>query len=137
VRLFGVVTGEGKWKLFSSADVFAYPTYFEAEAMPIACLEAMMFALPVVATEWRALPEVVADGETGYLVAVRDVGALAGRLAELLGDPDLRRRMGQRGRERFLERFTADRHAEEMRRVFQSVGRQSPKTARGTRVGGF
>lgn len=69
------------------------------EGIPRAALECMAAGLPIVATRVTGTREVVLDGETGALVAVGDVEALAGMLTRLLRDPALRERWGNRGRE--------------------------------------
>jgi len=79
-------------------DVFSLTS--KIEVMPITILEAMASGLPVVATRVGGVPEIVLDGETGYLVASDDVEALASRLSELAAAPQLRRRMGMKGRDR-------------------------------------
>jgi glycosyltransferase involved in cell wall biosynthesis len=77
---------------YDRASIFCLPT--RREAYGIAVVEALARGLPVVATRVGALPELVTDGETGYLVEVGDVDALARRLTALLDDPDRRRRFG-------------------------------------------
>jgi glycosyltransferase involved in cell wall biosynthesis len=62
----------------------------------------------VLASRIDGLPEVVRDGETGFLVEPGDVTELHDRLAQLLADPALAARMGRRGREVVLEQFTWD-----------------------------
>jgi glycosyltransferase involved in cell wall biosynthesis len=74
----------------------------------------MQFSLPVVATRWRGVPSVVVDGESGVLVPVRNPARLEAALATLLQDPDLRARMGSRGRELYLQRFTDERFRRDM-----------------------
>ena len=69
-------------------------------------LEAMAFGKPVVACNYGGTPEVVADGVTGILLEYGDVDALADRLIQLLGDEDLRRNMGEAGRQRVEEHYT-------------------------------
>ena len=76
-------------------------------------LEAMEHEKPVVATVFGGSPEVVAHDETGLLENPFDVEAFAGRIGDLLGDPALRRRMGQAGRRRLMERFTIERLTDE------------------------
>lgn len=78
------------------------------EGMPLAVLEYMAAGLPVVATAVGGLPEIVRDGETGFLVAPRDPAALAERIGRLLADPALARDMGERGRRRQEEQFSSD-----------------------------
>jgi glycosyltransferase involved in cell wall biosynthesis len=76
------------------------------EGMPLAVLEYMAAGLPVVATDVGGLPEIVRDGETGFLVGPRDPAALAERVGRLLADPALGREMGERGRRRQRELFS-------------------------------
>ena len=105
----GVRHDTAKAECFRAADIFCYPTHFESESFGIVVAEAMQFSLPVVATRWRGVPSVVDDGASGILVPVRDPAALAAALRTLLEDPQNRERMGRRGRELYLERYTEDR----------------------------
>jgi glycosyltransferase involved in cell wall biosynthesis len=107
VHLHGPVGPAAKHDLLRAADVLAFPTYYEYEGHPFVVLEAMSAALPVVTTPHAALPETVLDGETGLIVAPRDVPALAAALRRLAEDRTLRQRLGAAGRARFLERYTA------------------------------
>lgn len=88
----GVVAAEDKPVLYRSVDLFTLPS--RAENMPNTVLEAMAAGLPIVATPVGAVPEMVSDGESGFLVPVGDVEALADRIERLVADPALRRRMG-------------------------------------------
>lgn len=78
------------------------------EAMPLALIESMAACLPVVATDCGAVRDVVTDGETGYVVSVGDVAALADRLAVLVENPELRERLGANGRARVMRDFTIE-----------------------------
>ena len=64
-----------------------------------------MFGVPVVATRWRGIPEMIEDGRSGVLVPVRDSSALADTLEKLLRDSTSRNAMGEQARRRFEERF--------------------------------
>ena len=101
--------GEEKWKAFSEADVFAFPTFYPDECFPLVVLEAMGAGLPVVTTTEGALPEMVREGEDGFLCPKQDPEALADALARLLSDPALRARMGESGRARYESLFTLER----------------------------
>jgi glycosyltransferase involved in cell wall biosynthesis len=91
--------------LYGQAEVAVVPSLYEGFSLP--AIEAMACGVAVVATTGGALPEVVgADGETGLLVLPDDPGALAGAIARLLDDADLRARLGAAGRERVISRFT-------------------------------
>lgn len=75
--------------LLAAHDVLVFPTYHEGEGMAGIVIEAMQLGLPVIATRWRALPELVEDGASGLLVPPRDADALAAAMARLAGDGDL------------------------------------------------
>ena len=75
------------------------------EGFSLVCLEAMAYGIPVVSTRVGATSEVVEDGVTGRLVPPDDPSAMADAVLELLADPARRRRMGQAGYQRALERF--------------------------------
>ena len=129
VDLLGVVTGDNKWQVYSEADILAFPSFFESEATPRTVLEAMSFEIPVVATRWRGIPSMVEDGESGFLVPIRDSQALANKLAVLLKDQELRRSMGKRGRQIYLERFTVEKFWNNMERAFLSVALDEQHTS--------
>jgi glycosyltransferase involved in cell wall biosynthesis len=105
--------------IFRSWDIFAMPSLEEGFGM--AALEAMAEGLPVVATSVGGLPEVVEDGQTGYLVPPSDVTALSERLRLLILDPKGRRAMGAAGRERARNLFSADRMVAEIAAVYDSL----------------
>ncbi len=86
--------------LMGAMDVFCLPSY--REGMPRSIIEAMMMALPVVATNIRGSREEVVAEETGLLVPIRSSLALVQALGRLIADPDLSRRMGEAGRQRAL-----------------------------------
>lgn len=92
----GTVTGEAKAALFRATDVLALPSHFEN--MPNTVLEAMAAGRPVIATPVGAVPEMIDDGESGFLVPVGDVDALAARLELMARDDVLRARMGTQAR---------------------------------------
>jgi glycosyltransferase involved in cell wall biosynthesis len=79
-----------------------------SEAMPLALMEAMASALPVVATRVGGVPDLVEHGRTGWLVGPRDFEGIAHTVARLLANNDERRAMGQRARERAEQHFGID-----------------------------
>jgi glycosyltransferase involved in cell wall biosynthesis len=106
--VFHGLVGVGELRrLYARASVFALPTL--REAFGLSLVEAMSFALPVVATRIEAIPEIVSDGETGVLVEPRDPVALARALSSLLADPVRARLLGAAGSARAAERFGWDR----------------------------
>ncbi len=105
VTVAGAVDAPRMVELYASAEVAVVPSLYEGFSLP--AVEAMACGVPVVSTTGGALPEVVGrHRETGLLVPPGDPGALAAAIGEALDDADLRRRLGQAGQRRVLERFT-------------------------------
>ncbi|HEX8072819.1 MAG TPA: N-acetyl-alpha-D-glucosaminyl L-malate synthase BshA [Pyrinomonadaceae bacterium] len=90
----------------SAADVLLLPS--EQESFGLAALEAMACEVPVVASRVGGVPEVVTDGETGYLSDVGDVDKMAADAARLLADEELRRATGRRARQSAVARYSTD-----------------------------
>jgi starch synthase len=119
--------------LLSSATVFACPSVYEP--LGIVNLEAMACELPVVATATGGIPEVVVDGETGWLVPIeqvqdgtgtpvdedRFVGDLAAALGDAVSDPGRAERMGRAGRERAVEAFSWSTIGDRTVEVYEEV----------------
>jgi glycosyltransferase involved in cell wall biosynthesis len=100
----GFVHHDELLQLYACAAVVVCPS--RREGFGVACLEAMAHGRPVVATAVGGLRDLVVDGETGLVVPPRNVGALRSALERLLGDRELRRRLGAAGRRRAEERFS-------------------------------
>jgi glycogen synthase len=121
--------------LYSHATVFCCPSIYEP--FGIINLEAMACGTPVVATAVGGIPEVVADGETGFLVDARlseqpphdpvDADGLARALADAINrlgaNPDLKRRMGEAGRRRVVEKFSWETIAKQTLTLYESLQR--------------
>lgn len=136
IELGGRKVGLEKWTAYRSADIFCFPTYYAPETFGNVLLEAMMFELPTVATRWRGIPDVIVEGETGFLVETKDAAALSERLARLLVDKHLRLEMGRKGRERYLANFTTDIYLQRNREVFLEVARTPASRAGPARESG-
>ena len=91
---------------YPAADVFVMPT--EAEGWGFTNAEAMSFGLPVISTSIGAIPEIVGNGVAGLLIEPGDCGALVDAMRRIAESSDLREKMGQRGRERFIADFSRD-----------------------------
>ena len=107
IDYIGPVYDDAKNALYQNTDVFVFPSLYDS--FGIVLLEAMAFSLPVIATIQGGIPDVVEDGETGYLVPKRDVQALADKMELLANDEVLRNKMGANGRHRFESNYTSDR----------------------------
>ncbi|HZF19015.1 MAG TPA: glycosyltransferase family 4 protein [Burkholderiales bacterium] len=118
VHLAGRIEHARLPELLSQADVYVQPSIGE-ESFGISVAEAMACGLPVLASDFSALPEVVGRGESGVLLAPGDVGAWASALGALLADPDRRRRLGAAARARVEAKFTWEACAGELEEAFR------------------
>ena len=117
VHLLGYRDDVKEW--LGALDVFTMPS--RSEGMPLSLLEAMAAGAPPVVTRVGGMPEVVKDGENGFMVPPGDVAALADRLAVLLDNPDLAARMGTAARSHIVDHFSVERMAGEYRAVYRQV----------------
>jgi glycosyltransferase involved in cell wall biosynthesis len=104
---------------FAAFDVFVLPS--ANEGTPVTAIEALAAGKPVVATRVGGIPDVVRDGEDGFLVAAGDVEALGDRLADLATDHELRERMGEAARARVRERYSVERLVDDVDRLYRSL----------------
>jgi glycosyltransferase involved in cell wall biosynthesis len=98
-------------------DVFVLPS--RAENLPISILEAMASAVPVVATTVGGIPELVTDGETGFLVAPDDPATLASAIEAMVADPKRREEMARRGVQRVCDEFDPSELARRTIRLYE------------------
>ncbi|MBX3300040.1 MAG: N-acetyl-alpha-D-glucosaminyl L-malate synthase BshA [Acidobacteria bacterium] len=89
------------------ADIFLLPS--ELESFGLAALEAQACEVPVIATRIGGIPEVVNDGETGFLSDIGDIEKMSSDAATLLSDEDLRRSFGEKGRELAISRYSTQK----------------------------
>lgn len=113
-------------ELYSNAMVFVCPSIYEP--FGIINLEAMACHTPVVASAVGGILEVVVDGETGLLVEPGKPKELAAAITRLLGDPALRRRMGDAGRKRVEEKFSWDTIAAQTKELYARVKAQAARS---------
>ena len=106
--------------VFRSLNLFVIPTV-EGDTIPQVLMQALAIGLPVVSTTTGSIPDVLADGESGFIVPPRDADALADRIGRLLVDPELRAAMGRRGRQTVEQSYSIDRMVDELERVYRRV----------------
>jgi glycosyltransferase involved in cell wall biosynthesis len=104
---------------YAIMDAFALPSH--REGVPRACMEAAAMKLPVIASDIRGCREIVLNGESGILVPVRSASGLAGAITRLMEDADLRRRMGERGREHICANFDHQQVLERLAGFYDGV----------------
>ena len=117
--------------LLALMDVFVLSS-FTIECFPMALLEAMASSRPAVCTAVGGVPELLADGVTGYLAPPRDPTALADRLSSLLESGQQRRQFGAAARARVEAEFTLQKSVQEAeRQISEIVARRPSRAARG------
>ena len=109
-------------EVLSAIDIFVFPSI--KEGLGIALLEALAAARPCVASRTGGIEDIIKDRQNGILVGVGDSAAIAAAILELLSDENLRLNLGRNGRRLVQSRFTLDRMADDIMRVYKSVIRQ-------------
>jgi len=120
IKFLGQVPHNMMPDILSEASVLVLPSY--VEGLPTVCLEALAAEVPVVASNVGGVPEVVIDGETGYLFPPGDVQTCAEKVLKLLSDEELRRKMGSLGRNLVGKSYTWPKVVEKVERVYERIG---------------
>jgi glycosyltransferase involved in cell wall biosynthesis len=121
VHMHGAQPSEFVAQLMSQASLFVQHSVTaesgDSEGLPVAILEAMSSALPIVSTRHSGIPEAVLDEVTGLLVPERDIAGMAAAMNALLSEPIRAAAMGEAGRRRFLAHFTRDKARDRLRNI--------------------
>lgn len=112
---------EEKDAYFLNSDIFVFPTFYSLETFGLVNLEAMQYSLPIISTPEGGIPDIVIDGETGFLVPQKDALALADKIEFLISNPELRRKMGASGRKRYEEHFTLEKFENRMVEILKQA----------------
>ena len=106
-------------QVLAQSHIVCLPSY--REGLPKSLLEASSCARSIVTTNVPGCREIVHDGDNGILVEARNSTALADALAKLIADPELRQKMGQRGRERVLSEFSQERVVAQVLALYREI----------------
>jgi glycosyltransferase involved in cell wall biosynthesis len=106
IQFLGEITGPAKLDLFRRATLFILPSY--GEGLPYVLLEAMAVGLPVITTPVGAIPEIIKDGQQGFLITPGDHEALARHILQLIGDESLRQEMSLANRQLIRDFYLPD-----------------------------
>jgi glycosyltransferase involved in cell wall biosynthesis len=106
VEFLGPLSGESKRSIFRANDVFCFPSFWHTETFPLVLLEALSFGMPVVATRWRGIPDLLGhDGGCGTLVDVHSIEQISLALSRLAVDAEFRDQQSRQARLRYEHRF--------------------------------
>jgi glycosyltransferase involved in cell wall biosynthesis len=120
VTFLGHLTGAELESAISRAGILVAPSNC-FENCPMSVLGAMAYGKPVIGSAMGGIPELIADGETGFLFPAGYVAALRARIIELMSDPAKRRAFGAAGRARVEAKFSLDRHNTELMALYRRV----------------
>lgn len=121
IEYIGPKFGKEKNDILDDSDIFVFPTYMIHEAFPLVILEAMQAALPVVSTFEGAIPEIIDEGVSGFLVKQKDARDLAGKIEILLNDEALRKKMGNNAKIKFFKHYTLQIFENNLNQIFKSA----------------
>ncbi len=117
---YGLTSNQPELKeLYFTSDIFCLPTH--GDCLPMALAEAGAAGMPVVSTRLAAIPELVVEGENGYLVPPQDVKSLIGALDQFIKNPDLRASMGARSRKIVSTGHNLERNAHLLAEVLRNA----------------
>jgi glycosyltransferase involved in cell wall biosynthesis len=133
VTFRGALYGEDKMSAYRKADIFILPAF--NEAFPIVILEAFGSGLPVITCPVGSIPEVIKNGENGFMVKPGDWRALAEKIELLADEPELRQWMGENNRRALKENYVAERMVEKIDDVYRSILGLEPRIQRKTGSG--
>ncbi len=102
---------------YDEMDVFVFPTIWDMEGFGLVVVEAMMHKLPVIASDIGPVPEIIIDDDTGFLVNPKDEEDLVNKITHLYRNPGKMKRMGERGYERALYKFSMKRAIDDFRNI--------------------
>lgn len=117
VQFHGALNHDQVRTLYGRCDAFVLPSF--AEGIPVVLMEAMAAGLPCVSTRIAGIPELIVDGESGFLTSPSNLPQLVERLRQLIHDADLRDYLGMNGRQRVLEVYDLDRNIDGLAALFQ------------------
>jgi colanic acid/amylovoran biosynthesis glycosyltransferase len=112
VQLEGSCNQDRVRQIYRETDLFVLASF--AEGVPVVLMEAMAMEIPCVATWIAGVPELIRDGIDGCLVPPGDAEQVAGVIARLMDQPDLRQRLGRAGRARVMEKYDLERNTAQL-----------------------
>ena len=114
VFFHGSIRGEEKIKMLNDSHFFILPTNYNIEGQPVSIIEAIAYGCVVISTNYRAIPDLVIEGKTGYFVPYKDPGYMAELIYNLISDPIKYHYLSNESIKHFNKNFTQERHLERL-----------------------
>ena len=130
VRQLGFIDDATKRDLLAACDVFVMPS--RTDSFGIVYLEAWLYDKPVIGAHAGGVPEVIDDGDNGFLVKFGDVDEIAARTVQLLNDRALAKRLGEHGHKKVLNAMTWEQQYVQVRALYEKLIRESSNVKRQT-----
>lgn len=118
IELTGWVPNHEVPALLRATHAIVLPSYFWGEAFPVTLMEGMAMGLPAIGTRWAGIPDLIIDGETGFLIEPGNVPALVRAIEQLICDPALTAAMGRQAKARVHRLFDARMLGQTMRTLY-------------------
>ena len=115
----GWVRGEEKEKLLRESDLLLLPSH--AEGFPMSIIEGMAYGLPIVASKVGGIPQIVSEGENGFLFTCGDTSSMADAVLLLLRNSSLREQFRQKSYSIEQKHYTFDQHLNKLEQVYRKV----------------
>jgi glycosyltransferase involved in cell wall biosynthesis len=119
VIISGYLDKEQKMQAFANSDLCVFPTLNDTWGLVI--LEAMQVGLPVIASDEGAIPEIIDDSKTGFVVEKNNAQILADKIEFLINNSETAINMGKEGRKKFLDKYSLPHFEENLRKVFSDI----------------
>lgn len=133
VDFVGQLTGADKWRAYTEADVFFFPTHYSSEATPLVLMEALGAGLPIVSTLWAGIPAMLDGCTTAHLLPVRSPAQYAAALTDLYSCRHRQAESEQASRAFYRANFLPERFVERVEKAFASALAVSPCSSGATK----
>jgi glycosyltransferase involved in cell wall biosynthesis len=116
IVLHGIVYGDKKKRIFSESDIMLLPTH--NEVFPVTILEGLAQGLPIITTNISVIPDIIEEGQNGFLINPGDTQALKEKLIYLLKNPDLRKTISSLNKKKAEDRYDIRIAEKKLRQIF-------------------
>lgn len=121
IEFSGSLTGKKKLQAYAWADCFFFPSHYEAENLPLVLIEAMAYALPIVTTRWRGIPQLIGDSKCALLFDTKASDQYGRGILRLMQDDVLRSQMSASARKHYQDNFTREKFIDRMTTEFRTL----------------